>query len=65
MRKMGKTEESYYPELAARLKMKSGLTSLKKLTKDALTKVRSAVNRDLEIWKNGFNRSYSYVKKNG
>ena len=51
MRKMGKTEEFYYPELAARLKMKSGLTSLKKLTKDALTKVRNAVNRDLEIWK--------------
>lgn len=51
MRTMGKTEESYYPELATRLKIKSGFTSLKNLTKDTLTKVRNAVNRDLEAWK--------------
>lgn len=51
MRTMGKTEESYYPELAVRLKIKPGFTSLTNLTKDALTKVRNAVKRDLEAWK--------------
>lgn len=52
MKKMGKTESSYYSELANRLKIKSGFTSLKDLTKINLEKVRNAVKRDLENWEN-------------
>lgn len=50
MRNMGKTEESYYSELADRLKIKSGITSLTNLTKNDLTRIRRAVDGDLKKW---------------
>lgn len=46
MRKMGVTNDEYYPEVAKRLKMKRGFTSLKDLTKNDLDRVCSMARRD-------------------
>jgi hypothetical protein len=46
MKRMGVTNEEYYPRVAARLKMKKPFTSLKKLTKRDLTRVCNMALRD-------------------
>ena len=46
MNQMGVTNESYYPELARRLRMKRDFTSLKDLTKRDLDRVYGLVMRD-------------------
>jgi hypothetical protein len=47
MRKAGRDESSYYPELAARLKMRRAFTSLTQLTKRDLDRVYTMVLRDV------------------
>ncbi len=46
MRRMGKVNEDYYPELAERLNMKKAFTSLTRLTKTDLDRVYQMVLRD-------------------
>ena len=46
MKGSGRTNEDYYPELAARLKMKNPFTSLTELTKTDLERVYTMVLRD-------------------
>ncbi len=46
MKGMGRTNEDYYPELAARLKMRKPFASLTELTKTDLERVYSMVFRD-------------------
>ncbi len=46
MRSMGKTNETYYPELSNRLNMKKPFTSLTRLTKTDLDRVYQMVLRD-------------------
>jgi|ERR1035437_142787 hypothetical protein len=47
MNEMGKTNETYYPELAMRLKLKKPFASLKKLTRRNLDRVYNMVRGDV------------------
>ena len=51
MKKMGRTEAEYYPELSSRLNMKKPFTSLTKLSKHDLERVAGMVKRDFVKWK--------------
>lgn len=51
MKKMGRTEDEYYPELSTRLNMKKPFVSLTKLSKHDLERVAGMVKRDYEKWK--------------
>jgi hypothetical protein len=46
MREMGVSKEDYYPQIAARLRMKETFTSLTELTKVNLDRVYTLVRRD-------------------
>lgn len=46
MNKMGATKESFYPELARRLRMRKPFSSLKDLTKRDLDRVYGLAKRD-------------------
>jgi hypothetical protein len=51
MNEMGKTNETYYPELSIRLKLKKPFTSLKKLTKRNLDRIYNMVLGDARKWR--------------
>lgn len=51
MKKMGRTEEDYYPELSDRLNLKKPFISLTKLSKHDLGRVDGMVKRDYDKWR--------------
>lgn len=51
MNEMGKINETYYPELAIRLKLKKPFSSLKQLTKRNLDRVYTMVRGDVVNWR--------------
>lgn len=51
MKKMGRTEGEYYPELSDRMNLKKPFTSLTKLSKHDLKRVDGMVKRDYDKWR--------------